>query len=262
MPALMTIGQFARRCRLPASTLRYYHERKLLEPADVDPSTGYRYYSAAQLTTAALIDELRRMGLAPDAIGAIVGGTADPVRSLLAQRQRIESEIRARAATIAALDRLVERLARPVPYACSAGPRRARVVPAVHGELRSHSAATDIRRLVARLDAGLRRAGASSRGRYGAILPLDLDTEPVPATVFARTGAAAGPAAPTVPTVEIPGLRYATTQHTGDDRVEPAYRALLDWIDASGLRPAGPVIEEYSAGAGGLSTRLHIGVTG
>jgi DNA-binding transcriptional MerR regulator len=258
MPALMTIGQFARRCRLPASTLRYYHERKLLEPAHVDPSTGYRYYSVAQLTTAALIDELRRMSLAPDAIGAIVGGTADPVRSLLAQRQRIESEIRAKAATIAALDRLVERLARPAPYACSVGRRRARVVPAVHGELRSHSAATDIRRLVARLDAGLRRAGARGRGRYGAILPLDLDTEPVPTTVFARAGAVAWSAGPTV---EIPGLRYAITEHTGDDRVEPAYRALLDWIDASGLRPVGPVIEEYSAGAGGLSTRVHIGVT-
>jgi DNA-binding transcriptional MerR regulator len=259
MPTLMSIGQFARRCRLPASTLRYYHARKLLEPAHVDPSTGYRYYSPAQLATAELIDELRRMGLTPDVIGAITGGTADPVRSLLAQRRRIESEIRARTATIGALDRLVERLARPVPYRCSAGHHRARVVPAVHGELRSHCAAADIRRLVARLDAGLRRAGAAGRGRYGAILPLDLDTEPIPASVFARASAAATITA--IPTAQIPGLRYATTEHTGDDRVEPAYRALLDWIDASGLRPAGPVVEEYSAGAGGLTTRLHIGVS-
>jgi DNA-binding transcriptional MerR regulator len=254
MSALMNIGQFARRCRLPASTLRYYHERKLLEPAHIDPSTGYRYYSAAQLPTAALINELRRIGLAPETIGAIVRGEADLGRALHTQRQRIESEIRERTVSLGALDRLVERVARPAAYACTVSRSRARMVPAVRGEVRSHAAVADIRHLVVRLCADLRRAGVADPGRYGAMLPLDLAAERVPATVFARADAVA------VPAVELPGIRYATTTHAGAGGFEPAYDALLDWINANALRPTGPVVEEYSVDAGGLSTRIRIGL--
>ncbi len=43
----MTIGEFAREAGLTAKALRLYDEMGLIEPAEVDPATGYRYYAPA-----------------------------------------------------------------------------------------------------------------------------------------------------------------------------------------------------------------------
>jgi len=42
----LSIGAFSRLTHLSVKTLRYYHEVGLLEPAVVDPDSGYRYYQA------------------------------------------------------------------------------------------------------------------------------------------------------------------------------------------------------------------------
>ena len=52
MKNLLTIGEFAKMCRLTVKTVRYYHEAGVLEPAFVDQDSGYRYYSHAQLMEA------------------------------------------------------------------------------------------------------------------------------------------------------------------------------------------------------------------
>ena len=52
---LLQIGEFARRSRLPVSTLRYYHDEGVLIPADVDPATGYRRYHPSQLAVARIV---------------------------------------------------------------------------------------------------------------------------------------------------------------------------------------------------------------
>jgi DNA-binding transcriptional MerR regulator len=44
-----SIGRFSTLGRITIKTLRYYDEIGLLRPARVDPTTGYRYYAAAQL---------------------------------------------------------------------------------------------------------------------------------------------------------------------------------------------------------------------
>ena len=48
MPASLSIGDFSRATHLSIKTLRYYHEVGLLEPAVIDPDSGYRYYRPAQ----------------------------------------------------------------------------------------------------------------------------------------------------------------------------------------------------------------------
>jgi DNA-binding transcriptional MerR regulator len=52
MPGTLTIGDFSRITHLTVKTLRRYHEVGLLEPAEVDPQTGYRYYAAVQVPKA------------------------------------------------------------------------------------------------------------------------------------------------------------------------------------------------------------------
>lgn len=80
---LLTIGAFARACRLSPKALRLYDELGLLTPDRVDPHSGYRHYAPAQLERARLVAWLRRLGmplarirevceLAPDAAAGAV----------------------------------------------------------------------------------------------------------------------------------------------------------------------------------------------
>jgi DNA-binding transcriptional MerR regulator len=56
---LLTIGEFAGRCGLSRSALRFYDQNDLLRPELVDEETGYRYYAVAQLDQAVLVRRLR-----------------------------------------------------------------------------------------------------------------------------------------------------------------------------------------------------------
>ncbi|WP_181802701.1 MerR family transcriptional regulator [Streptomyces shenzhenensis] len=58
-----TIGEFSRITHLSIRTLRRYHEQDLLVPAQVDPATGYRYYTPAQIRPALTIKRLRELDL-------------------------------------------------------------------------------------------------------------------------------------------------------------------------------------------------------
>ncbi|GII81421.1 hypothetical protein Sru01_64030 [Sphaerisporangium rufum] len=54
---LLTIGRFARLCRLSVKRLRHYDELGLLAPVHVDAGSGYRYYAAGQVGPARAPDE-------------------------------------------------------------------------------------------------------------------------------------------------------------------------------------------------------------
>jgi protein phosphatase len=60
---MLTIGAFAKACRLWPKALRLYDELELLRPARADPDTGYRYYAVAQLERARPVAWLRRLGM-------------------------------------------------------------------------------------------------------------------------------------------------------------------------------------------------------
>ena len=68
----LSIGEFGVRSRLSPKALRLYQELGLLEPAAVDPDTGYRSYQLAQLEQAHLIALLRRIALPLAEIKAIL----------------------------------------------------------------------------------------------------------------------------------------------------------------------------------------------
>jgi DNA-binding transcriptional MerR regulator len=59
----ISIGEFARRCRLSLKALRLYDERGVLVPSRVDQASGYRYYDKAQLDEARLVVMLRQLQL-------------------------------------------------------------------------------------------------------------------------------------------------------------------------------------------------------
>ena len=46
---LLTIGEFSRMTHLSVKALRHYHDVGILEPAAIDPYSGYRSYAADQV---------------------------------------------------------------------------------------------------------------------------------------------------------------------------------------------------------------------
>jgi DNA-binding transcriptional MerR regulator len=60
---VLKIGDFAKLSRVSVKALRLYAEVGLLNPVQVDPFTGYRYYSEEQLKPAKLILVLRRLDM-------------------------------------------------------------------------------------------------------------------------------------------------------------------------------------------------------
>ncbi|MCP4179729.1 MAG: MerR family transcriptional regulator [bacterium] len=56
---MLSIGEFSNICKLSIKTLRYYSEIDLLKPDQVNPKTGYRYYSITQLEQVLFIKRLK-----------------------------------------------------------------------------------------------------------------------------------------------------------------------------------------------------------
>lgn len=55
----MKIGEFAKRCGISISALRYYDERGLLSPVFIDRFTGYRFYAEHQIAVCRKIGMLK-----------------------------------------------------------------------------------------------------------------------------------------------------------------------------------------------------------
>jgi len=93
----LSIGEFGARSRLSPKALRLYQELGLLEPAAVDPDTGYRSYEPAQLERAHLIALLRRIALPLAEIKAILAlEPAAAARRIAAYWGGVEAEHDAR----------------------------------------------------------------------------------------------------------------------------------------------------------------------
>ena len=71
------IGEFSIISRLSIKTLRYYHECGLLEPSEVDHSSGYRFYDEESLGKARTIQELRGFDFSLKEIKEIVDSHID-----------------------------------------------------------------------------------------------------------------------------------------------------------------------------------------
>ncbi len=97
----LSIGEFSRASLLSVKALRTYHERDLLVPSAVDAVTSYRYYSAAQLTDAAVIRRLRDLDVSLDDIARVLTARSPEVtKRVLAAQHELMAERLANTARI------------------------------------------------------------------------------------------------------------------------------------------------------------------
>ena len=87
---LLRIGEVARLFNLSVGTLRHYEQMGLLDPAYIDPASGYRYYGSRQLSTLNTISHLRVLDLPLAQIRKFVTTRdVDLMQRQLAQQQKL-----------------------------------------------------------------------------------------------------------------------------------------------------------------------------
>src|SRR5262245_52800798 len=112
MRARITIGDFSRASHLSIKTLRHYHDVGLLEPRDVDPGNGYRYYSEDQIATAQVIRRLRGLQMPVAEVKSVLVAPDSETRNrlILEHLDRLQADL---ASTVAAVAELRDLIAQP-----------------------------------------------------------------------------------------------------------------------------------------------------
>lgn len=106
---LVPIGRFSRLTGLTVKALRHYGAIGLLEPAAVDPETGYRFYTLAQARDAVAVRRLRDLELPLDEIRTLVEADRPELRErLAAHRATLRARVAATERVLAELDTLID----------------------------------------------------------------------------------------------------------------------------------------------------------
>lgn len=113
-PSSTTIASSLNRAMSPSGSRSAWwsknHDAGLLEPSDVDPETGYRYYSVDQLPVAQVIRRLRNLKMPVAEVKAVIETRdADTRNRLIATHlDRLESELTRTRAAVGELRDLLE----------------------------------------------------------------------------------------------------------------------------------------------------------
>lgn len=253
--ALLRIGDFSRASSLSVKALRAYHEAGLLVPADVDSDTGYRSYSVAQLTDAAIIRRLRRLDVPLEAIREILDARDPAVtKKVLGDHGAVLQE------RLAVMHRSVEELqgALDTPALHTPVHRRhepALTVLALTGTVSEATWVEFLDRAFATLADAVAASGAVVSGPNGGCYPTLLDDDIQEVVAFVPVAAA--PLLPSssrsagVQVGELPATDVAIIAHHGAyDDMDDTYRNLGAWVAEHATPSDLPVRELYVVARG------------
>ncbi|WP_329257680.1 MerR family transcriptional regulator [Streptomyces pseudovenezuelae] len=246
---MFTIGDFARHGRVSVRMLRHYDATGLLRPAHVDPISGYRHYTAAQLARLNRIIALKDLGFTLQQVRDIVEEKVDTeeLRGMLRLR-RAELET----AMAAAEARLVQVEARlraieseghmPTNDVVikSVPPVRVAELSATAASFEPQDISPVIGPLYDELFQLLRAAGVTPTGP-GVAYYEDAPEGGGRISVHAAVQVAAPLQDGAFRILDLPSLdQAATIVHRGSmDSVVPTAQTLARWIDANGYRSTG-----------------------
>ena len=92
---MLKIGEFSKLSRVSVRMLRHYDQKGLLTPSEIDPMTGYRYYSENQLSQVFRITALKDLGFSLAAIREIL--------TIYDDREALDAYLKVREAELTAL---------------------------------------------------------------------------------------------------------------------------------------------------------------
>ncbi len=266
MTTRLPIGDFSRMTYLSVKALRRYHDMGLLEPADVDPATGYRYYDASQVPIGQVIRRFRDLGMPLEQLKGVLHAPDAVSRNelIVGHLRSMEAELAHTQQTVASLRAILEGPSAPITV-------EYRTVAATSALAISEPVAmADIETWWAEafdeLHQALRSMYARRSGPDGALYPSEFFEDELGAVmafvpVAAEPGLAgpesagpesagtesAGPeSAGRIRRVEIPGAELAVTVHAGSfAELDQAYGALGTFVAEREIGVVGPIREHY-----------------
>ena len=250
---LLNIGEFSKMTHLSVKALRHYHDVGILEPAAIDPHSGYRSYDAGQVTSAQVIRRLRDLGMPLDAIRSVLTAPdlAARNREITVHLERMERQLEQTQAAVSGLRAL---LGGPAPR-----PEiRFRTIPAVTAlavaqVVTAADAVAWAVDVIAEVSAALRASGLVQAGPLGALFPsaffelerseVTLFTPVTPLAQAPRLGSGR------VRLTEIAGTEAAVAVHDGPPQdADRTYAALGTAVAERAIGVDGPIREYYPDG--------------
>jgi DNA-binding transcriptional MerR regulator len=218
----IAIGDFSKMTYLSIKALRRYHDMGLLVPADVDSSSGYRYYEPSQVPMGQVIRRFRDLGMPLDQIKQVIGASDQDARNeiIVAHLRDMEAALQQTQDTVTSLRHLLEQPRAPQPVS-------------VEYRTVEPTAAVAITEMVAwddlehwwvaafqELGTAFPQTGARRAGPNGALYPSELfEDELGLVTAFIPIAADPAVAPDLLPgrlqRTDIPGAEYALTIHEG-----------------------------------------------
>jgi DNA-binding transcriptional MerR regulator/effector-binding domain-containing protein len=247
MDVRISIGDFARMTHLSVKALRHYHELGLLEPDAVDPSSGYRFYTAEQVPSAQVIRRLRDLEMPLDEVRSVLDAPDVPTRNaaIVVHLGRMEEQLANTRETVTGLRTLLEAppLRLPVEF---------RSIPAA-----TTLAVSDVVTVAefgswwgaafAELFDAVRRSGLEVTAPPGALYPGELFEQEV-GRMTAFVPVADAPDQPgRVRPVTVPAVEAAVAVHAGSmGELDQTYAALGTEVAERGvIGVEGPIREYY-----------------
>lgn len=241
---MFKIGDFSRLTQVTVKALRHYDRLGLLKPEQIDRTSGYRYYTAAQVPRLHRILALKDLGFSLEQIGQLLDAELSPaqLRGMLLQKGE---EVRERITTEQLrLERIEERLRQAERGALATGyevrlksiPAQRvaslkavlpdyRAIGAVYGELRAYQQRHGLHATAWTAlwhDGEYRETAIQAEATFSTV-------EPLPPHERIRVS-------------ELPAVAtMACTRHQGQlTGVSAAHEALLGWLTESGYHLVGP----------------------
>jgi DNA-binding transcriptional MerR regulator len=249
---MLAIGAFAAMTQLSLKALRLYDQLAILRPKDVDPVSGYRYYSLNQVPTARLIRLMREVGMPLASIRQALSAAPDEAEALVqAHLRRMERRL-IEARTV------VNHLLSTLRKEQSAMSIEINVLDVPAQPMISINRRVTIEQLTEHITGGLAQleALAQQRGVASVGLPFGIyhgqvneqDDGPIEVCLpIAHEVAGEGE----IKSSTLPSVRAASVTLHGLDCQFPAilkgYDALVDWINANGYALAGSPREHWGS---------------
>ena len=247
MQRYLSIGDFARATHLSVKTLHYYHRAGLLKPAEVDPHTGYRRYTTAQISTAQIIRRFRDLDMPVEQVARVLTAPDLDTRNdlIAAHLTRLEIEL---LRTRTAVDSLRDLLDRSATINRQIHRRQIPATPAaaVTEPIDATDALAWHHGALGELYATLTASNLTPAGPPGGVFADDLFTHGHgDATIFIPC---AGPVRPIgrVIALTVPPAELAMIVHHGDQNdIDLSYGALATHVTTHALAVDGPIREYY-----------------
>jgi DNA-binding transcriptional MerR regulator/effector-binding domain-containing protein len=246
MSALMTIGEFSRATHLSVKALRHYDDVGLLQPTDVDPSSGYRHYATAQVPVAHLIRRFRDLDMPLDEIRTVLDApdVSARDRAIVDHLERMEERLEQTQATVASLRSLLDGTEPEVPVEYRSVPATAAI--AIRDHVDWDGAEAWLGAALAELDSALAAVPGGRAGPDSALYGPEFFEQHAGEVVAFVPVRGELPVGGRSKIVEIPPAELVVTVHRGPfSDLDQAYGALGTYVAEQMLATDGPIREHY-----------------